>query len=142
MHSSKLSFPALLAGLLTVAGATWALTATNPRSTDDALKTWIFTAAMLGQWLVSGGITGMIARRQGLLHGLLLAGLGCPLVSALWLGLLSSWRMFSPSLYWPIFRDFILFALPLAVLGALLGSLLRKRPDRYALGRPPIITLR
>ncbi|GEM_PF-6895324 len=141
MRSSKLSVPALLAGLLTVAVATWALAATNPKATDTPFKTWLFTAGMLGQWFVSGGLTGLIAGRQGLLHGLLLAIVGCPLVSALWLGLLFGWPMFSAAHYWPIFRDFIVFALPLAVLGAVLGGLVGRRQEKDSWTRPFTITL-
>jgi len=141
MRSRKVSFSAILVGILTVSATTWALAETKPSSGDSPLKTWLFIGAMLGQWLLSGGLAGFIAGRRGLLHGLLLAAIGCPLVSGLWLGLLSGWRMFSVALYWPIFRDFILFAAPLAVIGGILGSLRGRRGDRDSSRRPVTIRL-
>jgi len=140
MHSPKLSFPAILAGILTVAATTWALAATKPSSGDGPLKTWLFIVGMLAQWLVSGALAGFIAGRRGFLHGLLLAAIGCPIVSALWLTLLSGWRIFSAALYWPIFRDFILFAAPLAILGGILGSLVGRRTETSS-SRPLTIRL-
>ncbi len=141
MRSSKLSFGAVLAGILAVSASTWALASTKPASTDSSLKTSLFIAAMLGQWLVSGGLAGFIAGRRGLLHGILVAAVACPLVSALWVGLLSGWRMLSAASYWPVFRDFILFAAPLALLGGCLGALLGRRTEAPSLSRPLTIRL-
>ena len=141
MRSSKLSFGGILAGVIAVSACTWALTATKPASTDGSLKTSLFIGAMLGQWLLSGGLAGVIAGRRGLLHGFLVAAIGCPIVSALWVGLLSGWRMFSAATYWPIFKDFILFSLPLAVIGGVLGSFLGRRSEAPSLTRPLTIRL-
>ncbi len=110
--------------MLAVCAATWGLSSTKPSAADGSLKTWLLIAGMLGQWLVAGGIAGFVGGRGGWLHGLLVAVVGCPVTAALWRGLLHGWKTVSLAHWLPVLGVFALFAVPLALVGGIVGGLM------------------
>ena len=137
MRSSRLSFWGILAGILAVAGASWALAGNKARINRQFPEDLSVHRRHARPMAAERRLGGLRRRTQRLPPRLSGRGVGLPdrlrPVVGSSVGLADIFRAH----YWPVFRDFIVFALPLAMFGGILGRLIgRRRNAGPALSRP------